>query len=53
MARDEYIDDTPEGEGGDGLAAGLIILTTIVLIGAIVMVQMTLGNQYGIGMFGS
>ncbi len=51
MARDDFIDDTPEGaDAGDALGASLIILTTVILIAAVVVIQMGLG-KYGIGPF--
>jgi len=51
MARDDFIDDTPEGaDAGDALGASLVILTTLILILAIVVIQVGLG-KYDIGPF--
>jgi hypothetical protein len=42
-----------EGEGkGTTFEMSLVISTTILLIGAIVLVMKALGNDYGVGPFG-
>jgi hypothetical protein len=49
MARDEqYIDETEE-QKGDGLGNALVIITTLVILVAIILVQMA-SKDYGAGM---
>ena len=51
MAKDEFIDEPQEGTPTDMLGTGLVIITTLVLITAFVLVEMSLGDLYGIGLF--
>jgi len=48
MAND-FIEEPAEGPSTDGLGTGLVVVTTIVLITALVLVDMCLGT-YGGGM---
>ena len=49
MAReDQYVDDTEE-QAPDGLGSALVIVTTLVIIVAIILVQMA-AKDYGAGM---
>jgi hypothetical protein len=50
MAKDEFIEEPLEGEQQDMLGTGLVIVTTLVLVVAFILVEMTLGNLYGIGL---
>ncbi len=54
MARDVYetSDSTEMVERKDGLATGLVVLTTLALIGAIVLVQQAMKKHYNTGFFG-
>jgi hypothetical protein len=45
---DQYVDDVEE-ETGDGFGSALVILTTLVLITAIILLQLAL-KEYGAGM---
>ncbi len=49
VAAVEVVDE--EGKGAT-FELGLMIATTILLIGAIVLVMKALGNDYGVGPFG-
>lgn len=50
MAReDQFVDDVEE-TGGDGLGTALVVVTTLVLIAAIILVNMAL-KDYGGGIF--
>lgn len=53
MARDVYQDHDEDVEvRRDGLGNGLVIVTTLLLIGAIFFMQKALGDHFGKGMFG-
>ncbi|GEM_PF-3768294 len=49
VAAVEVIDE--EGKGAS-FEMGIVITTTILLIGAVVLVMKALGNDYGVGPFG-
>ena len=55
MARDTYeTSDAAENViPKDGLGNGLVILTTLALLGAIVLVNMAMKKHYDTGMFGN
>lgn len=52
MARDTYEtkDELDVPQAQDGLGSALVILTTILLIGAFVLIQKGMANRYGAGM---
>jgi hypothetical protein len=51
MAReDQFVDDVEETEASDGLGTSLVVVTTLVLIVAIILVNMAL-QGYGKGLF--
>jgi hypothetical protein len=54
MARDTYEnkDELDAPAAPETLGNALIIVTTVVLIGAFVLVQQALAKHYGAGMFG-
>jgi hypothetical protein len=50
MAKDDFIEEPVEGSGGgDMLGTGLVIITTLVLIVAFILVEMSLAT-YGRGL---
>jgi hypothetical protein len=51
MAKDEFIEEPQEGAQTDMLGTGLVVVTTIVLITAFVLVELTMGELYGLGLF--
>lgn len=51
MAKDEFIEEPQEGTKADMLGTGLVLVTTLVLIVAFILVEMTLGDLYGVGLF--
>ena len=51
MAKDEFIEEPQDGAMTDMLGTGLVVVTTIVLIVAFILVEMTMGDLYGIGLF--
>lgn len=51
MARDDqYVDEVETESKSDGLGTGLVIVTTLVLIAAIIVVQLAL-KEYERGIF--
>ena len=50
MELDDVIEE--EGDGDESLAMGLVILTTVALLAAIVLVLMKLGTDYKAGLLG-
>lgn len=50
MAREDQFVDEAEEQGGDGLGAALVFVTTLVLIAAIIVVHMAM-KGYGDGIF--
>ena len=54
MAKTDYVDvDDQDTEAvPEGLGNGLIIVTTLLLLGAFVVMQMALKEHFGAGMFG-
>ena len=52
MARDDmqYVDDVEEQPETDGLGTGLILVTTLVLLTAVILVNLAL-KGYGQGLF--
>ncbi len=48
MADTDYDDDLPADQGA-GLANAMIIVTTLILIGAIWMMSSIAATQYGVG----
>lgn len=51
MPKDEFVEEPQEGAQQDWLGAGLCVLTTGILIVAFILVEITLGNLYGVGLF--
>lgn len=54
MARDVYetSDSTEVVERKDGLATGLVVLTTLALLGAVVLVHQAMKKHFNTGFFG-
>lgn len=51
MARDDqYVDDVEEPKG-DGFGSALVVVTTLVLIAALLVVEYAM-KPYGVGLFG-
>lgn len=50
MELDDVIEE--EGDGEENLAMGLVILTTVAMLAAIVIVLIKLGNDYQAGILG-
>ena len=51
MAKDEFIEEPQDGVRTDMLGTGLVVVTTVVLIVAFILIQMTMGDLYQIGLF--
>ena len=49
MAKDDFIEEPIEDSGADMLGTGLVIITTLVLITAFVLIEMSLA-EYGRGL---
>jgi hypothetical protein len=49
MAKDDFIEEPGEDSGSDMLGTGLVIITTLVLITAFILVEMSLAT-YGRGL---
>ena len=54
MARTKTIDQDQEDAGvaPEGLGNGLIVVTTLLLLGAFIVMQLALGDHFATGMFG-
>ena len=54
MARTQLVDQDEQHADAapEGLGNGLIIVTTLLLLGAFIVMQLALGKHFGMGMFG-
>ena len=54
MAKTDYRDvDAEDTEAApEGLGTGLIVVTTLLLLGAFIVMQLALKDHFGTGMFG-
>ena len=51
MARDDqYLDDVEEQEAADGMGTGVVVVSTLILIAAIIIIQLAM-KEYGRGLF--
>ncbi len=55
MAKTDYRDvDAEDTEAApEGLGNGLIVVTTLLLLGAFIVMQLALNKSFGIGLFGN
>jgi hypothetical protein len=51
-ARDVYEDHDPAEAPREGLASGLVVLTTLLLIGAFLVMELARKKHFGDGLFG-
>jgi hypothetical protein len=49
MSDDDFYDDEPMDDEGTGIANGMVILTGLILLGAIWLMLTIAKEQYGVG----